>query len=244
MKIRLIKPFLGAVLSLILLSCGSNSTIGQSKLSPTDFNNKIKTTANPQILDVRTPDEYNSGHIENAINLNIYDDDFNQKLDLLNKADTIYVYCKAGGRSSDAAGRLTAKGFKNVYDLEGGMMKWEQAKLPIAGVKTKTSNDQYSLAEYDSIVKSQPLIVVDFYAPWCGPCKQMSPYLEKLKATYPENKLKIFKVDVDQNKAISDHFKISSIPFIKFYNNGTEYTSKLGFISESEMLDILKPYLK
>lgn len=241
------KSFIFIFVSALLFGCTSTPTVGQSKLSADAFNKQIQATGNPQIIDVRTTDEYNSGHIANAQNLNIYDDDFNQKLDLLNKADTIFVYCKSGGRSSDAAKRLTAKGFKNVYELEGGMLRWESAKLPVEGPpaqKSEQGTGQFNLASYDSTVQSQPLVVVDFYAAWCGPCKMMSPYLEKLKATYPEDKLKIVKVDIDDNKELASHFNINSIPLIKFYNNGKEVSSQLGYISEDQMMAILKPYMK
>ena len=237
------KSYLLIAFTTLLYSCSTTTSIGQSKLSPNDFDKQLKATSSPQLLDVRTPDEYHSGHIENANNFNIYAGDFNQKLDLLDKSDTIFVYCKAGGRSNDAAKRLTAKGFTHVYDLDGGMMKWQQAKLPVVGGPETKVGDQHSIADYDSIVASKPLVVVDFYAPWCGPCKLMSPYLERMKAEYTEDQLMIVKIDVDQNPSLTQHFSISGIPLVKIYHNGEMIIEKLGLVKESEMRELLKPYL-
>jgi rhodanese-related sulfurtransferase len=71
-------------------------------------------------LDVRTPEEFKEGHIAGAVNLNIYDADFSAQLDQLDKSKPIYVYCKSGGRSTDASDMMRAKGFKAVYNLVGG----------------------------------------------------------------------------------------------------------------------------
>jgi thioredoxin len=242
-SLKTIKIFVLTSLTALLISCGSTSSNGQIKLDAVDFDMQIKQTANPQILDVRTPNEYSNGHIENSRNLNIYANDFNQKLDLLNKSDTIFVYCKAGGRSSDASRRLVAKGFKNVYDLNGGILKWKRAKLPVAGAKTHNVTNEFSVGVYDSVVSSQSLVIVDFHAPWCGPCKKMSPYLKKMKSNYSEDKLKIVKIDTDENPLLTQHFNISGIPLIKIYHNGELVKEKLGYVSETEMMRFLEPYL-
>ncbi len=72
------------------------------------------------LLDVRTPEEYSEGHIEGALNLDIYDKQFSIELDKLDKTKPVYVYCKSGGRSSNASEIMKEKGFKEVYNLVGG----------------------------------------------------------------------------------------------------------------------------
>lgn len=231
------------VLAIVAVGCSTTPTVGQSKLNAEEFKKQLEATGKPQLLDVRTPQEYNNGHLANAQNLNIYDDDFNQKLDLLSKDDTIFVYCKAGGRSAEAASRLSSKGFKYVYDLDGGMLKWEHAKFPVKGAAPIDYHSGLTAPIYDSVVGSQQLVVVDFYAEWCGPCKLMTPYLEKMKSEFPEEKLKIVKIDVDRNKALAEHFVISSIPAIKIYHKGKMVHDKIGLITEPEMMELIKPYL-
>lgn len=72
------------------------------------------------LLDVRTPMEYAEGHIENAKNIDFSDNLFEAEIDKLDKNQTIFVYCAIGVRSSKAANLLRKKGFKHVFDLDGG----------------------------------------------------------------------------------------------------------------------------
>ena len=100
---------------LFLLSMGC----AQSKSKPiTEFSQN--DTKNGILLDVRTPEEYAAGHIDNALNINWYDSDFAKQLESIGKDETIYVYCKKGGRSAKAAQLLDSLGYKKVVDLEGG----------------------------------------------------------------------------------------------------------------------------
>jgi rhodanese-related sulfurtransferase len=82
-------------------------------LTPEDVENAV-------LIDVRTPEEYAEGHLDNAVNINWYDEDFMDQFKTIEKDKTIYVYCKKGGRSSSAAESLTSSGYKNVIDLLGG----------------------------------------------------------------------------------------------------------------------------
>ncbi|MCB0564349.1 MAG: rhodanese-like domain-containing protein [Phaeodactylibacter sp.] len=82
--------------------------------------------ANRQLIDVRTPEEYSQGHIDGAVNINFYDDDFAQQLEQkLQKEKPVMLYCRSGSRSAQSAEQLKALGFKEVYDLEGGFMAWK-----------------------------------------------------------------------------------------------------------------------
>ena len=83
-----------------------------------------------QILDVRTPGEWNEGIIEGAVMNNIYEDDFEQKLEKLDKEKPVAVYCKVGGRSGQAMSKMKELGFKEVYNLDGGMDAWKGAGKP------------------------------------------------------------------------------------------------------------------
>ena len=71
------------------------------------------------LVDVRTPEEYNEGHLDNALNINWFDDDFLDRVSSLGNKNTIYVYCKKGGRSAEAAAAMDSLGL-DVVDLLGG----------------------------------------------------------------------------------------------------------------------------
>ncbi len=93
------------------------------KVDSDEFSKKINTD-NVVILDIRTPEEYASGHLENAINIDFYAADFSAKLQQLNKETTYMVYCRSGNRSSSAFKQMEQLGFKSIYELNGGINSW------------------------------------------------------------------------------------------------------------------------
>ncbi len=80
------------------------------------------------LVDVRTPDEYAAGHIKGSVNIDIQDSNFENKISKMDKDKTVYVYCKAGGRSAKAQKMLQNMGFKHVVNLEGGFDQWKQTR--------------------------------------------------------------------------------------------------------------------
>lgn len=79
------------------------------------------------ILDVRTADEFSSGHIQNALNIDIYKSDFKSRISQLSRTNKYLVYCRTGVRSAEAARIMSDLGFTTIYDLSGGITQWIQA---------------------------------------------------------------------------------------------------------------------
>ncbi|MDF2589255.1 MAG: Rhodanese domain protein [Anaerocolumna sp.] len=125
-----LKSFMILLLLLILTTLNGCSTknkssdLTYSKITSEEANEMMEDDNSITILDVRTAEEYNSGHIEGAIN--IPDTEIVDKaLELLDdKTDTILVYCRSGRRSALAAANLVKLGYTNVYDF-GGIIDWE-----------------------------------------------------------------------------------------------------------------------
>ena len=93
-------------------------------LSPGDFDTLLRDNPGIQLVDVRRPDEYDAGHIEKAVLINVQESDFIAKAKiLLDKEKPVAVYCRSGRRSKDAAKILAKEGYK-VYDLDTGYMGW------------------------------------------------------------------------------------------------------------------------
>ena len=78
------------------------------------------------ILDVRTPEEFEEGHIQGAQNINVKDDTFIIAIQKLSPSDTLLVYCRSGRRSLYAAQVMVSLGFQKIYDLEGGFLNWKK----------------------------------------------------------------------------------------------------------------------
>ena len=83
------------------------------------------TQRNVQLIDIRTPNEFSSGHLENAVNVDFFNqNNFKATFTKLDKKKPLYIYCRSGKRSSRAAKQLAGLGFEKIYDLKGGYMKW------------------------------------------------------------------------------------------------------------------------
>lgn len=80
-----------------------------------------------ELLDVRTPGEFASGHIAGADNLNVFDGSFNSKIQKMDKSKTYLVYCQSGMRSGKAMRKMRAMGFSKIYNLSGGVRAWNYA---------------------------------------------------------------------------------------------------------------------
>ncbi|WP_424000941.1 rhodanese-like domain-containing protein [Maribacter sp. IgM3_T14_3] len=93
-------------------------------LNKTEYATQIVAN-NIKPFDVRTPSEYNSGHIKKAINVDLFNaGNFNTYFEKINKDKPVYVYCRSGARSQKAARKLLKMGFSQVYDLKGGYSSW------------------------------------------------------------------------------------------------------------------------
>ena len=107
-------------------SAGTSAAPVSKDLNVKEFQKQM--TSRPGVLvDVRTPGEVKKGAIPNSVNLDIFDDHFETKLDQLDKSKPVYVYCAVGGRSAEAMGIMKKKGFREVYNLAGGYSAWSKA---------------------------------------------------------------------------------------------------------------------
>ncbi|NPA06907.1 MAG: rhodanese-like domain-containing protein [Chloroflexi bacterium] len=119
-------------LAALLVGCGEKTTF--KKLTPPEAYQLIqqhKDDPNFVILDVRTPEEYRAGHIPGAQNLDFYAPDFQEKLSQLPKDKVYFIYCNSGNRSGQTFEMMKRMGFKEVYDLQGGIQAWYQGGYPI-----------------------------------------------------------------------------------------------------------------
>ena len=98
--------------------------------------------------------------------------------------------------------------------------------------KIKISDDSF---EAEVITKGKP-IIVDFWAEWCGPCKQIGPILEDISDEY-QDKITIGKLDVDDNPEIASKYQIRGIPTMMLFNNGKLVDTKVGMSSKNDLLE-------
>jgi thioredoxin 1 len=241
---RIQKTSISKLISLVFLSItlfvGLNS-FGQN-LSSADFQKKMNELPKAPIVDVRTPNEFNQGHLKNAINININDGNFINLINKLDKNKPVFVYCLSGSRSAYAANQMRAQGFKVIYDLAGGMMKWRAAGLPETTTVNKPAKAEMSLAQFNKLTNTDKIVVVDYYAEWCAPCKKQAPILKEIEAEM-KDKVTVLKINVDQNKEIVSINKITSIPTIIIYKGTKVLHKKQGFLTKAELIKIINKNL-
>lgn len=218
------------VVSFIIFSCNGQTSKNSKTIDAKTFAEKIKTTENPQILDVRTPEEFESEHIENAKNINWLGDSFMKDAKNLDKTKPVFIYCKSGGRSSKATQKLEELGFTSIYELDGGYLKWEAAGLSKPSEKIIGLN----LKQYNELLNSDKKVLIDFYAEWCAPCKKMTPYLSKMQKEWSD-KVVIIRLNADKNKTLMREMKIDVLPTLILYENKEIKWKHSGYISEEEL---------
>jgi thioredoxin len=93
--------------------------------------------------------------------------------------------------------------------------------------RSRRTEDKLSAADYQRLTVSGPIVIIDFYAPWCGPCKYMEPMLEEL-AEENKGKVEVVRINIDDNRNLIHSMDISEIPAVKIYKNGKEAWSRVG----------------
>ncbi|GEC71722.1 Rhodanese-related sulfurtransferase [Flavobacterium flevense] len=119
------KSLFAIILLFSLFSCHAQTSQNIKTVEVTAFAKEIKTAKKPQIIDVRTPEEFAEGHIKNAANIDWQGDQFILNAEKLNKNKPVYVYCRSGKRSQKASEKLSELGFKEIYNLDGGYLQWK-----------------------------------------------------------------------------------------------------------------------
>lgn len=207
-------------------------------LTASEFSDKIKLLPKAPIVDVRTPEEFAKGHLKNAKNININGNDFSQQISKLDKSKPVFVYCLSGARSAYAANLMRNSGFKEVYELLGGIIKWRAANLPETTDNAVASNGM-SKKQFDELLKSDKLVLIDFYADWCAPCKKMKPYLDEI-STDMKDKVVVKRINADDNQVLTKELKVDALPVLMLYKNKKLIWSNKGYISKDDVMSHLK----
>jgi rhodanese-related sulfurtransferase len=230
--------FLNNILSTLLFSVFILSCTAQTKNSLTaeEFEKEITTKEDIQILDVRTPDEFFSGHIKNALLADWNDrKEFERRVAYIDKSKPVYVYCLAGGRSAAAATKMRKMGYANVYELAGGTNAWRAANKPLEG---NSNEKQMTIDELNATITGSKTVLLDFGASWCPPCKQMEPVLKSLTENN-KGKFVLLKVDGGRDQDILKEYKVTALPVFIIFKDGKQVWRKDGIATEKEMADLI-----
>lgn len=220
----------------IFISVCSTSSAQQGQLlMARHFYDYYNATGNALLIDVRTPAEYSKGFIPNAIHFDFYDKDFKKNIQRLDSTQVLFVYCQSGGRSAEAVEWMRQNGYPHVYELKDGYNGWKKHGLPVNELFTVT--DKLSRKEFNKAISSGK-VLVDFYAPWCGPCKKMEPYLKEIELKF-RDKVKVLRINVDENENLSNELKVRAIPLLQIYQDGKKVWEYNSYLSKSKLFKAL-----
>lgn len=214
------------------------STLSETSFNVVEFNQLLKASKSPQLIDVRTPEEYRQGHLKDALNVDWNSDDFDRMIQALDKDQPVYVYCLSGGRSASAAEKMRNSGFKEVFEMKGGILAWNKSGNPTVS-KKDAADPNLSLEDLIKNFDADKLLLIDFNAPWCAPCKKMAPFLEELAKTEKE-KMELLKVNVDEHKKLAASMEVYILPTLILYKDDKVVWRHEGFIDKEGILEIIR----
>ena len=226
------------LLIISLLSCNLNKS---NLISAHDFDEMIRIDKSSIIIDVRTPEEFNKGHLRNSLNVNWLDENFDENLKIFSKDLPVMVYCLSGGRSSKANERIKSLGFKNVYELDGGILEWRKNKLPEATLNNNFKNS-LTVEDFNNFIETDKIVLVDYYANWCAPCKIMEPYLDEISDEYSSS-LELVGINYDKNLPLVRSLEVYGLPVLQIFKDKKLMWSHVGFIEKSLVVDEVKKYI-
>lgn len=231
-----------ASVAIIFNSCSNGQSASSNSSNPSisaiEFSKKITELPGAPLIDVRTPGEFSQGHLKNALNYDISKSDFENKISSIDKSKPVLVYCLTGSRSTYAVRYMQSIGFKEVYEMNGGMMKWRASNLPETTDKTVVSTGMSKL-QFDNLLVTDKIVLIDYYADWCAPCKKMKPYLDEISRDMAD-KVVVIRINADENQALCKELKIDALPVLQIYKNKALIWSNTGFIEKEGVVKQLK----
>jgi thioredoxin len=235
--------FFSVSLLAALLLGGCNGKLQQQtelinyNLDAASFAEKMNELPAAPVIDVRTPEEFANGHLRNAQNIDWNSNNFEAGIAAFDKTKPVFVYCLSGGRSHSAAEKMRDIGFSEVYELEGGIIKWRAANLP----EENANAAGMSVSEFEQLLDTDKKVLIDFYADWCGPCKKMAPYLEAMKTTMADSVV-IVRINADNNQALAKELKVDALPTLLLYKGKQSVWRYTGYIEQAELTKNITSY--
>jgi thioredoxin len=225
---------------LLYLPIQAQDTKAKPSISFETFEAKLKQASpQPQILDARSLEEYQLNHLKGAVNVSVTNEaELQKQLSTLDKQQPIFVYSINNGRSGTLAKKLREQHFQEVYELPGGISKWVGAGRPVES----TVGNGLTLGEYQQLLKSDKLVLVDIHSKYCGGCKKLTPIVDSV-ASEKSNLLKVVKIELFDNKQLGKELNIESIPTLILYKGDQIVWQKSGITPKAALEEIIQTQL-
>ena len=230
------KGIIVIIASVFFIAIASGQTTGNESYPPLaldSFAAKIGRQSKPQVIDARSADEFSLNHIIGAINFNLQTEDYANRVQSLNKNEPVFIYSIGTGRSGQLAKDLRSKGFKEVYDLRGGIANWVGGGNPYYTSAKKS----VTLQEYKTILANNQLVLVDVGSRYCGACKKVKPVLDSLRRENGDA-LKIVEIDLEESPQLISELKtVDAFPYLILYKKGEVALKRSGLSALKNDID-------
>lgn len=119
-------------------------------------------------------------------------------------------------------------------------MEWDLHDLPVAidPNAQPDMDDKFEPSDFAGLIENEPVVFVDFYAPWCGPCRQMMPMIDSLRVEYHE-RIPVVKVNADASKRLMRELELVTVPYLVLYRNGEMVFDHRGVMIREEVVALL-----
>jgi len=201
-------------------------------LTADSFAAKISRQVKPQIIDVRTPEEYVINHINGAINIDLKATNYLDGLKNFDKTKPVFLYAIQNYRPGLLAKELREKGYAEVYELRSGIANWIGSGYPyFSSVKNVVS-----IADYKKIITDNKLVLVDIGTKYCGACVRVKQIVDSLKSEN-NNSYETVQIELYNNPQLAADLKeIKSVPTVLLYKEGKLVWKKTGLTFTKEEL--------
>lgn len=105
-----------------------------------------------------------------------------------------------------------------------------------------TTVSQIQDSEFDVLLESEPIFVIDFTAPWCGPCRKITPLIEQLAEAY-QGRVKVLKIDIDKNKVAARKYGVKSIPAVLIFKGGEVVENIVGVVPYENFVTAVEKHI-
>lgn len=185
---------------------------------------KIGRETAPQIVDVRTPEEYDANHLNGAISIDLREPGYLQGLEKFDKTKPVFIYAIQNKRSGILAAELRSNGYNEVYELRSGIASWIGAGYPYY----TAAKGGVTLADYKKSVNDKGLVLVDIGTKYCGLCRQVKGMVDSLKSEH-DPAYKVVEIDLyNSPQLVSELGEVQAVPTVLLYKDGKIVWKRTG----------------
>jgi sterol desaturase/sphingolipid hydroxylase (fatty acid hydroxylase superfamily)/rhodanese-related sulfurtransferase len=215
---------LGALVGLLLLSGICHAQDDHAPLVVDSFAAKIGRQTDPQIVDVRTPEEFDANHLNGAVSIDLREPAYLQGLDKFDRKKPVFIYAIQNKRSGILAQELRNNGFEEVYELRSGIASWIGAGYPyysaVQGVVT--------LADYHKRISGKGPVLVSIGTRYCGLCRQVKGMVDSLQSEHDPS-YQIVDIELYNNPQLVAALKeVQAVPTVLLYKDGKIVWKRTG----------------